>query len=75
MIRMLAGRLHVGADYLTAVRYVVSRLKGRRRAFLRLPRRTRRTIIREALKCHAANRQLYRRVMAGHGATWPWGRG
>lgn len=63
MIRMLVGRCHVGESNRSVIRYVKSRFK--RGAWRKLPRYRRKEIMREAIRCHAENRELYGAVMTG----------
>lgn len=65
MIRYIVGNCHVGQSYLSVVRYVLSRLAGRRRAFFKLTRRQRRKMLREIITAHRANRRIYTQVMGG----------
>jgi len=65
MIRMLVGRRHVGESYLSVLRYVLSRLIGKRKAFLKLSRTQRHKLVREVFRAHRANRAVYVRVMGG----------
>lgn len=66
MISMLVGRCNVGKDYLTVLRYVISRTKGKRRNFLRSwSREDKRWLIRETFKEHRQNRRVYAQVMGG----------
>lgn len=65
MIRYLVGHCHVGESNLRVVRYVISRMIGKRRAFLKLSRGQRRKMIREIVRTHAANRRIYAQVMGG----------
>ena len=65
IVRQIVGRCHVGEDYLSVVRYVLSKLKGGRTAFFTVPRDERRYIIGSTLACHAENRNTYSAVMGG----------
>lgn len=65
MIRYIVGNCHVGQSYLSVVRYVLSRLAGKRRAFFKLTRRQRRKMLREVINAHRANRRVYEHVMRG----------
>ena len=65
IVRQIVDRHHVADDYLEVVRSVLGRLRGRRKAFLKLPREARRTIIGSALQVHKENRDLFNFVMRG----------
>jgi hypothetical protein len=65
MIRHLVGSCHVGQGYLRVLRYVLSRLVGRRRAFLSLSRTQRHKLVREVFRAHRANRRIYAQVTGG----------
>lgn len=63
MISQIVARCHVGDDFGTVRRYVLSRFK--RGAFAKLSRSVRRSVLTEIYKEHTANRKLYRQVMGG----------
>lgn len=63
-INRIVARLHVGQSYLAVVRYVMSRLQGKRKGVLRYAKHMRRYVIAAAIQAHAANRVEYRQVMA-----------
>ena len=63
-VSRMVGRCHVGESILEVLRYVVSRLDGGRKGFLKLGRNTRRYVIAAAISAHEENRGLYRHVMA-----------
>jgi hypothetical protein len=65
MIRMLVGQVHVGTPYLRVLRYVISHLQGRRRAFLALSRAQRHKLVRQVFSAHRANRRIYVQVTGG----------
>jgi hypothetical protein len=62
---MIVDRCHVGQDYGSVRRYVVSRLRHGYRTFKALPRAQRRAILREIHRTHRDNRRLYMSVMGG----------
>lgn len=63
MISMIVGRCHVGDSNRKVIRYLKSRMK--RGAWRKLSRDERKQIMREAIRCHAENRELYHAVMTG----------
>lgn len=63
MIHMIVGRCHVGQSNLSVIRYLKSRFKHG--AWRSLPRDKRKDIMREAIRCHRENRDLYHTVMTG----------
>ena len=63
VIDMIVGRLHVGESNLTVCKYLKASL--RKGAWRKLTKRSRKAWLRQAIKCHAANRQLYTDVMSG----------
>lgn len=69
-VSRIVDRCSVGADYLTVLRYVLSRIEGGRAAFLKQRPEVRRIIIRTAFQTHRSNRDLYRAVVNG---TVGWG--
>lgn len=67
-IRWCVSRLHVGTSDRNVVRDACDRLRlaaKRRRKPVILTREARKFVYRVALRCHADNRALYRRVMSG----------
>ena len=66
MVRQIVGRCHVGNDYGTVRRYVVSRFNRGYHGFRALDRKTRRAMLRDITRAHSENRDLYRFVMGGH---------
>jgi hypothetical protein len=59
MIRMIVNRCHVSDSYLKVIRYVLSRMqKG---AFRQAPRAQRRKTLKEIIRCHRENRDLFQR--------------
>lgn len=65
MIDYLVGNCHVGDGNLYVVRYVLSRMIGKRKAFFLLSRAQRRKVIRLILKTHRDNRNLALYVFRG----------
>ena len=65
MISQIVGRCHIGEDYTDVLRYVITRIKGKKKTWRKLPREERREIVREVCKEHKANRELYNYVMRG----------
>ena len=63
MIKMIVARRHVGDSNLTVIKYVVSRLKAGYQTYAELPTRKRRSMMKQIIGAHAANRKLYARVM------------
>lgn len=61
----VVGSMPVSSDYLRVVRYVLSRLKGGRKAFLASDKESRRELIKNIIKTHQYNRNIYIRVMGG----------
>lgn len=61
----IVSRRHVAEGYLSVVRYVLSRLKGGRKAFFAGDKESRRELIKHILKTHQYNRSIYIRVMGG----------
>lgn len=61
MISMIVGRCHVADSNLSVIRYVLSRMNPG--SFRKAPRRQRRKLLRDVIREHQRNRQLYRRVM------------
>lgn len=64
-VSMIVGRRSVGEDYLSVVRYVLSRLKGGRRAFLASDKESRRELLSHIIKTHRRNRNVYTQVTGG----------
>ena len=65
MISRIVGRLHVSTSNLEVCRYVISRLKGKRKAFRAMPRESKRALLAECITCHMENREFYRYVTGG----------
>lgn len=65
MIDYIVGNCHVGDSYLYVVRYVLSRMAGKRKAFLKLSRAQRRSAIKKIIKAHRSNRNLALYVFRG----------
>jgi hypothetical protein len=65
IIRQIVNRRYAGDSNRTIIRYVVSRLRDGYATFHALSREQRRSLMRDAIKVHEANRQLYPRVMRG----------
>ena len=65
MITYLVGNCHVGDSNLDVLRYVLRRMVGKRKTFLKLSRAQRRKLMRQIFKAHAANRKVYKQVMGG----------
>lgn len=63
MISMIVGRCHVGESNRQVIRYLKSRF--RKGAWRKMSRDQRKAIMREAIECHRANRELYVAVMTG----------
>lgn len=59
MISLIVGRCHVGDSYLSVLRYVISRMAGKRETWAKLPRKDRRKLMRQIFKTHKANRDLF----------------
>jgi len=64
-ISRIVGRCHVADSYRDVVRYFISRLKGQRKGWLKIDRKTRREILRTISICHQTNGAVYRKVMRG----------
>jgi hypothetical protein len=64
MVRQIIGRLHVGESYLAVLRHVLSKIKGGRKFWLKLPKFHRRHLIASVIQHHRENRVEYRQVMA-----------
>lgn len=64
IVRQIVGRRHVGESYLEVLRHVLSKLKGGRKTWLRLPKFHRRHLIASVIQHHRENRVQYRQVMA-----------
>lgn len=65
MISMIVGRCHVSESYMKVIRYFISRLKDGYKTFAALPREKRRWVMREIIKEHKENRDIYNYVMKG----------
>lgn len=65
MIRSIVSRLHVSASYLTVARMLVKAVKGGFKGWMKYDRKVRRDALREAFRCHKANRKLYNCVATG----------
>lgn len=65
IVNQIVDRCHVSRSNRDVIGYMASRIKGGRKAFLRLPRATRRSFMKAAIKRHFDNRVLYARVMRG----------
>ena len=63
MIHQIVGRCHVSLSNRAVIKYLVSRFKPG--AWRSLTRGERKKWMREAIRCHSANRRLYRDVMSG----------
>lgn len=66
MVRQIVGRCHVGESYFAVLRYVLAKIKGGRKEWLRLPKFHRRHLIASVLQHHRENRIEYRQVMANY---------
>ena len=64
MISQIVVRCHVSESTLAVVRYVLSRMNGGRKGFLKNAKHRRRYAIAAAIQQHAENRVEYRQVMA-----------
>lgn len=58
IIRNIVNRSHVGEDYLSVVRIVISELKDGYEGFSSLPKGLRRGIIRHAILAHRYNKKM-----------------
>ncbi len=56
-------RCHVGDSNRTVLRYLISRIKGKYRGWIAMPRDKRKAIMAEVVRVHAENRGLYSFVM------------
>lgn len=65
LIRQIVDRCHVGESNRAVIRYMASRIKGGVRGFLKLPRATRKSLMRQAFTRHKHNLQEYIMVMRG----------
>jgi hypothetical protein len=65
MIRHIVDRCHVGEPNLAVIKYVISRLKRKYKTWAVMPRGDRKTMMREIIRIHRANRKLYNDVMKG----------
>jgi hypothetical protein len=63
-MRSIVSRLHVGESFLSVVRHVLTKLKGKRKEWLKYPKNQRRYAIAAAIQHHRENRVQYRQVMA-----------
>ena len=63
MIHQIVGRCHVSLSNRAVIKYLVSRFKPG--AWRSLTRGERKKWMREAIRCHKANRRLYAAVMGG----------
>ena len=59
MIRYIVGRRHVSESDRAVIGYVVSRLRGGRRAFLKFDRAKRRAIMAHTIVAHRENQILF----------------
>lgn len=66
IVRQIVNRCHCGDSHLSVIRYLSTRVKGGTRAFLKVDRRERRDIMRQAIAVHDANRSLHDAVMSGN---------
>jgi predicted transcriptional regulator len=64
IIGQIVGRCHVSESTLAVVRYVLSRMNGERKGFLKNAKHQRRYTIAAAIQQHRENRIEYRQVMA-----------
>ena len=65
MIRQIVDRCHVGESNRAVIKYVISRLKRKYKTWTAMPRGDRKTMMREIIRIHRANRKLYHDVMKG----------
>ena len=65
MIRQIVGSCHAGMSNRAVIKYVVSRLKRKYKTWVVMPRGDRKTMMREIIRIHRANRKLYNDVMKG----------
>lgn len=65
MLGWIVDQCHVGDDYGTVRRHVVSRLRDGYDTFASWPRAKRRSFLRALHRRHKDNRALYRSVMRG----------
>ena len=59
IVSNIVGRCHVSASNLFVIRYVLSRMNPG--SFRKAPRKQRRKLLREIIRTHKANRDLFRR--------------
>ena len=62
MIYQIVSRCHVGESNRQVIKYFISRLKHGYKTWIGVPRDKRKEILREIIKIHEENRQLYREV-------------
>lgn len=62
MIYQIVSRCHVGDSNKKVIKYFISRLKHGYKTWIGVPRDERKKILREVIKIHEENRQLYREV-------------
>lgn len=63
MLEQILGRLHVSASKTDAIRHVIDSLVHKRQTWQMIGREARRGMIREIIRIHEKNKQLYREVM------------
>ncbi len=66
ILSRIVGNCHVGESYLSVIRTVISKMREGHKTFKSLGPKSRRTILREIIKTHKRNRQLYQFVMTGY---------
>jgi len=65
MIPIIVGRCHVGYSNRKVIRYVISCMRKKYKTWAAMPKANRKAIMREIIRCHAENRNLYHAVMTG----------
>jgi hypothetical protein len=65
IVTQIVGRCHVGQSNRAVIKYFISRLKRKRRAWTALSRTERRQWMRWIIAAHAADCELYDYVMKG----------
>ena len=67
MVQMIVGRCHVYETNRQVLKYVISRLKHKRKTWVEMPKEKRRDLMIEVFQAHAVNRDVYDTVMHGKG--------
>lgn len=65
IIGNIVSRCHVGTSNRQVIKYVISRLKNKKKTFWALSKSDRRYLMETAIKEHSENLKLYRKVNSG----------